>query len=434
MPNLVTKKFKIINARNFIEQFSVSSGNSLYMFLAKANQWAADNDTPLNPEDTQESYNTLWDEIISLKRVSPSGILSVARRINWEANKVYAEYDNEDSNLLEKDFYVLNRDYEVYKCIDNFNGSQSRVEPTGKSLNIFTTSDGYKWKYMYSITTADRLRFLTQYWMPVRLDSSVAAAAKDGAIENIKVFNGGLDYSVRANVIIEGDGEGANIGTRQSLGVIYDFIYNNPGSKYRFANVYVRDYGNSKGRNANIRAILSPVGGHGADPISELGAHYVMINVRTEYNEGAGDFPGGFTYRKLGLVKNPKTFAGQVANVNTLNALRGIELSNINGTFRNSEFIEGVTSKANIFTVVSNVVESNGFVRYVQTNGLTNNFKSFNIGESVIGKTSGATALVSGILVSETTPDTGDIIYVENKSPILRSPDQSESLTLVLEF
>jgi hypothetical protein len=206
MPNLVTKKFKIINARNFIEQFSVSSGNSLYMFLAKANQWAADNDTPLNPEDTQESYSTLWDEIISLKRVSPSSILSVARRINWEANKVYAEYDNEDSNLLEKDFYVLNRDYEVYKCIDNFNGSQSRVEPTGKSLNIFTTSDGYKWKYMYSITTADRLRFLTQYWMPVRLDSSVAAAAKDGAIENIKIFNGGLDYSIRANVVIEGEG------------------------------------------------------------------------------------------------------------------------------------------------------------------------------------------------------------------------------------
>ena len=117
-----------------------------------------------------------------------------------------------------------------------------------------------------------------------------------------------------------------------------------------------------------------------------------------------------------------------------MNALRGIELININGTFRSSEFIEGVTSKANVFTVVTAVTEGNGFVRYVQTNGLTNNFKSFNIGESVIGKTSGATAVISGISVSETTPDTGDIIYVENKSPILRSPDQSESLTLVLEF
>lgn len=434
MPNLVTKKFKIINAKNFIEQFSVSSGNSLYMFLAKANQWAADNDTPTDPKDNQESYVTLWDEIISLKRVSPSSILSVVKRINWEPNKVYAEYDNEDANLLDKDFYVLNREYDVYKCIDNFNGSQSRIEPTGKSLNIFTTSDGYKWKFMYSISTADRLRFLTQNWMPVRTDSSVAAAAKDGAIENIKIFNGGLDYSVRANVIIDGDGTGANIGTRQSLGVIYDFVYNNSGSKYRFANVYVRDYNNTKGRNANIRAILSPVGGHGADPISELGAHYVMINVRTEYNEGAGDFPGGFTYRKVGLIKNPKNISGVVANVNTLNSLKGIQLSNINGTFRSNEFVEGVTSKANIFAVVSNVTGGNGYIRYVQTNGLTNNFKSFNIGESVIGKTSGATALVSNLLVSETTPDTGDILYVENKSPILRSPDQSESLTLVLEF
>ena len=433
MPNLVTKQFKISNSKSFIEQFSDSSGNSLYMFLAKPSVWNVSSDTPPNPTDTIQDYSKLWDEIIALKKVSPANLVNVVKRINWIQNKVYAEYDHEDSNLLSREFFVLNRELDVYKCISNNNSSPSAIEPTGKSLNIFTTSDGYKWKYLYSISNADRLKFLTDNWMPVRKNNDVALVAKDGGVENIKLYSGGLDYSTQARVVIDGDGVSANIGTRQSLGVIYDFIYNNNGSKYRFANAYIVDT-NSSGRGANLRAILSPIGGHGSDPIAELGAHYVMINVRTEYNEGFGDFPGGFSYRKLGLVKNPKNAAGQVANVSTLNGLIGITLSNVSGVFSNNEFIEGLTSSANAYAITSNVVFGNGFIRYMQVTDLTNNFKTFTIGENIIGKTSGATARVSTRLNSETTADTGEILYIENRIPITKSPDQSDSLHLVLEF
>jgi len=70
----------------------------------------------------------------------------------------------------------------------------------------------------------------------------------------------------------------------------------------------------------------------------------------------------------------------------------------------------------------------------MQVTDLTKNFKPFTIGESIIGKTSGATARVSTRLDSETTADTGEILYVENRIPITKSPDQSDSLHLVLEF
>jgi hypothetical protein len=434
MPNLVTKQFKISNSKNFIEQFSSSSGNSLYMFLAKPSAWAPESDTPPDPTDTQRDYAKIWDEIIAFKKISPANIVNVIRRVNWVENTIYSEYDNEDFNLLSKDFFVLNRELDVYKCISNNNGSPSRVEPTGKSLNIFITSDGYKWKYLYSISNSDRLKFLTDNWMPVRKNDDVASVAIDGGIENIKLYSGGIDYSARARVIVEGDGISANVGTRQSLGVIYDFVYLNSGSKYRFANAYVLDSGNSQGRGANIRAIISPIGGHGSDPISELGAHYIMINAVTEYNEGIGDFPAGFTYRKLGLIKNPKSTSGQVANVLTLSGLSGISLSNVNGIFLNNEFIEGITSSANAFAVTSNVVSGNGFVRYVQVIDLTKNFGSFTIGENIIGKTSGATARVANVLSAEVISDTGEIFYIENRIPITKSPDQTDSLHLVLEF
>jgi len=433
MPTLVTKQFKIHNAKAFLEQFSNSSENSLYMFLAKPSAWNPIEDIPPDPEDTFQSYSKIWDEIISLKRIPFTNMINVVKRVNWVKDKVYSEYDHEDINLLQKEFYVLNRDFDVYKCISNNNGVPSTVEPTGKSLNIFSTSDGYKWKYLYTVSNVDRLKFLTDNWMPVRKNQDVAEAGKDGAIEFIKLYSGGIDYSIRAKVTIEGDGTNANIGIRQSLGVIYDFIYDNNGTKYRFANAYVSDSASS-GRGANIKAIISPIGGHGSNPIEELGAHYVMLNVKTEYNEGFGDFPGGFVYRKLGLIKNPKSTNNNVANSATLNGLIGITVSNVTGTFVNNEFVEGVTSSANVFAITSNVVSGNGFIRYMQVTDLTKNFNRFNIGENIIGKTSGATARVLDSLNSEVLPDTGEILYIENRYPITRSLDQAENLHLVLEF
>jgi hypothetical protein len=432
MPNLVTNQFKIVNAKNFIAQFS-DSNNSLYLFLAKPSIWSTESELPNDPVDTQPSYFNIWDEMISLKKINPVNIVSVVKRINWVRNSVYAEYSHDDANLYLKNYYVINREYDVYKCIDNAKETESTIEPTGKSLNIFSTSDGYKWKYLYTVSTSDRLKFLTDNWMPVRLNEDVAAVAKDGAIENIKIINGGIDYSIRANVIITGDGIGANITARQSLGVIYDFNYINTGTRYRFAKAVLSD-SNSNGRSANIKAILSPLGGHGSDPISELNSNYIMINVRTTYNEGYGDFPAGFSYRKLGIIRNPKDITGNVASSSTLSSLNGLSLTNSNGTFLNNEFIEGLVSGANAYVVTANIVTGNGYIKHIQSNDLTYNFKNFTIGEQIVGMVSGATATVSNTLLAEVISDTGEILYIENKYPITKLPDQTDSLHLVLEF
>jgi hypothetical protein len=431
MPNIVTNKLRINNAKNFLDSISLSGGNSLYMFLSKPNAWQ--DDTVPDPLDIKETYSKIWDEMISLKRILPTNISNVVRRIDWEFEGVYAEYDHDDNNLMSKNFYVLNSNFDVYKCIDNANGSVSRIMPSGKNFNIITLSDGYKWKFLYSISTGDQIKFLTKYWMPVLKDVSVSANAKDGGIEHIKIYNGGLDYSTYANVAIKGDGTGAKIKPKTSLGVIYDFTYEDVGTGYRYANAYISDPTFS-GKYANIKAIINPQGGHGYDPVYELGSNYLMINVKTDYNEGYGDFPAGFTFRQLGLVKNPKSTTGFVATDSTLGALNGISLSNISGTFSQNEYIEGTVSMANAYVVSSNVVSSNGYVKYIQSFGVTTNFDSFIKGENIIGKTSGATASVSNLLYSEVVPNTGDIFYIENRTPITRSSSQTDNLHLVIEF
>lgn len=444
MPNIVTKKIRIDNARRFIEMFGTSS-NSVYTFIGRPQPWADDSKPPV-PQDNAQEHAKIWDELLAMKRVLPIDVKPVVKRINWTLYETYAAYDNEDEDLQEKNFYVMNQFFDVYKCIDNRNNSVSTVEPFGQSPNIFSTSDGYKWKYLYSISIGDQLRFLTRNWMPVLKNEEVASVAKDGGIERIVINNGGSNHSFRANVSIIGDGTGANISILSRLGVIQNFIFTNTGSKYRYARAVVND---TTGRFGNIRPIISPVGGHGFDPVSELGSHFVMINTKTEYEEGFGDFPVDIQYRTIGLIKNPKGYhympdgtrmadsemvSGGSAYSMTFNSLYSIQLDNASGTFNNNEFILGTSSQANAYVVSSNVVSGNGYIKYIQTNELTSNFRPFSVNEVVIGSSTGSTARIVSITIPEVDQDSGDIIYVENRTPIRRLVDQAENLHLVLEF
>jgi hypothetical protein len=433
MPNIITNKLRIDNANGFKDRVSLSSGNSLYMFLAKPNKWE-DDDLPPDPIDTQDFKSKTWDEMISLKRILPDNICSIVKRINWTAGEIYAAYDNEDSELYVKEFYVLNSEFNVYKCIDNDNNSPSTSEPTGRNLNIVTLADKYRWKYLYSISTSDQLKFLTNNWMPVFKNQEVADTAKGGAIESIKINNGGSDYSVRSSIVIIGDGANAIISPKLSLGVIYDFSYTKVGDGYRYATATVSDPTTS-GRYANLRPIISPLNGHGYDPVYELNSNYVMINVKTEYNEGFGDFPSSFSYRKIGIIKNPIDRYKNIANASTLNALSGIYLGSSSGSFLQNEHIEGTLSLSNAYVVASNIVAGNGYIKYIQTKDLTSNYTNFLPGEVVIGTVSGTTAVVSNTaFYSEVVQDTGDIFYIENRTPITRSLNQIDNLHLVLEF
>ena len=55
---------------------------------------------------------------------------------------------------------------------------------------------------------------------------------------------------------------------------------------------------------AIVHACLPPVGGHGFDPVAELGGYNVMINARFEGSE-SDEFSVGNEFRKIGILKNP---------------------------------------------------------------------------------------------------------------------------------
>ena len=435
MAQIITENFRVFSAAQWIG--SVSDTNSLYLIVGRPQTWPSE-PTPSTPINNEYQDLIYWSETIALKRILPTDYKQVVKRHDWSAGVVYTQYDNLSSNLYGSNFYVLTVDNNVYKCISNNYGAVSTDKPTGKLTSIFITADGYRWKYLYSLTDTDLLKFLTVEYMPVNIDNDVTATAIKGTVDNIIVTNAGNLYSTNSNITISilGDGTGATAGSvlltgANTINKIESSVY---GSNYTYATVAISGGG---GSNATARTIVSPKNGHGSNVYSELGARYVMINSRLNYAEGSGDFPVINDYRRIGIVKNPvSNTTSTIATEITLNSTYTILLSNITGTFTIDENIYGNNNNANGFVVSANanVITGNGAIRYITPIELYSGNVAFQIGETILGSNSLATGTITGITVPEVNKNTGQILYVENRTKITRNSDQAENIHIVIEF
>ena len=105
-------------------------------------------------------------------------------------------------------YYVITGSNEVYICIQQGKNSQgvavaSVVEPTGNATTPFTTSDGYTWKYMYTLSNANNTKFSTSDFVPVDVNTSIVSAASNGSIEIIQITNAGSSYTGFATGFIQ---------------------------------------------------------------------------------------------------------------------------------------------------------------------------------------------------------------------------------------
>jgi hypothetical protein len=108
------------------------------------------------------------------------------------------------STLQEANFYVVTDQFNIYKCLDNNNNAQSTVKPVELSAEAFTTSDGYKWKFMGNVPIALRNKFLSPTFMPVTTAVSSNFYSK-GEIKSVNILDTGSGYTT-ANIIVQGDG------------------------------------------------------------------------------------------------------------------------------------------------------------------------------------------------------------------------------------
>ena len=192
MTAIVSSNFRVTNANNFKEDVQNSN---VYVAIGRADAWSlttADNvdGTPFTPNDHLEDQNNARRQFIGLQKLTSADVSHVVKRYDWTTGRSYTAWDSDDANIYDKEFYVLTNEFKVYKCLRNNNGGQSTVQPTHTTADPVNLSDGYTWKYMYSITTADSEKFLTNAYMPVKtvpltVEVTVAAA---GANNQTKIL------------------------------------------------------------------------------------------------------------------------------------------------------------------------------------------------------------------------------------------------------
>ena len=388
------------------------------------------------------------------------------------------------TKLYDADFYVVNSSYQVYKCIYNGtspsdpNGKPSTVEPTGTSTSIITTADGYRWKYMFTIPVGQVLKFFSNEYMPVLFDTAVVADAIGGEIDTIVIGSSGAGYNngTYENVPIKGDGVGGRVSLVVDGGRIASATVTSGGSGYTFGKVIIDEVngiGAGTGTGGSVEVVIPPVGGHGKSPATELGGFRVMINTKFTYDEGSGDFPTDNDYRRIGLVINPNKFGTQELTSDlTLSATKAaIFAPTFTGNFQTDEIVtQSRTVGGQQVTARGRVISWNSttkVLKYYQNrvDGIfpefTGNLIEFEGGNPIVGATSGASAdpdinfpivsgsstrvinnaeydlgmaFTNGYAKAEVDPNSGDVIYIDNRGAITRAGDQIEDIKIVIEF
>jgi len=485
MAAIITNKFRINNAEQFVESFSEASPTTYYLFIGRSHSWASDVDaqgntinegtdaSPPTPNDdvTSEFYN--YDDMLGAKLIASTDVTHCIPRRNWATGTTYDHYEHNISstntansgatNLFDSTFVVINSVFAVYKVIDNDGNTASTVEPTSTSNSIFTTSDGYKWKYMYSLTSAETLNFMSTDFMHVSTDSTVSAAAVNGALDTIEIVAGGSSFNTSSGstitaIPIRGDGANGVASVVISSGAVATASVTTAGTGYTYAYIRSTDIiaatnAGGAGSGANLNVIIPPKGGHGANAVKELGGFYVMMNKSLVGIEGTSDIGVTNDFRRIGLLKNPTNFGTTtVASASTRRQLFAAVFSSVSGTFTADEEINQATTGA-----VGKVVEydaTNKILFFYQTRfpdvgtDTNGNKTAFSGANAITGQTSSAaatpntssSATVNAVVFSsgysnpELAYDSGDMIYVEERSPITRASDQTENIKLIVEF
>ena len=509
MAAVVTDQFRILNASNFIDSV-LDDNNSYYVFLGLPNSsavgfgrtsdWSSAISGPPSPTDNFEYLTHYRDTGIFGKRVTSTNIRRVIRKVQWTSNTAYDMYRHDyssinttpnsgTSRLYDSNYYVINSDFRVYICIDNgssgtnLKGGRSKFEPTSTDLQVLPDAgDGYRWKYLFSISPSDIIKFdsieyiaLPNDWL-TSTDSQIQSVRESGdsdtnnnQIKKVYIKNAGLGYTASTYDIL-GDGTGGRVSINvDSNGAITSTDVVTGGKGYTFGIVDLERTGTISSA-ANLIPIIPPSKGHGYDIYTELGADRVLIYAR--FDDSTKDFPVDTKFAQVGIVKNPKEYSSGVTTFtgSTYSSSYALKLdAGYTGTPTVGETVSQTQSSTDIAKgYVSSYDSTTKVLKYFKdrslflTNGVNQEDRTtigvnskvveFNNSDSITFTTASSTTVSAGFTGSsengitlgsnftgglanpEINKKTGDIIYIDNRPEVERNLRQKEDVKIILEF
>ncbi len=506
MSAFVTDQFRILNAGSFVESIS---NNSYYAFLGLSNPTPGsvgfgrtDNwntSTTNNPVDNFQYLSHYRDTSLFGRKITTENARRVVKKVEWVLNNPYDMYrhDYRQGNeapvsktvrLYDANYYVITSEFKVYICIDNGSSTPDGTDPTVTGSTIEPThtdieppvagSDGYRWKYLFSIAPSDVIKFdSTEYitvpnnWLTTTnsdiqiIREGGNSDTNDNQIKTVYIENGGKGYTSNTTADIVGDGTGGKVSiTVDSVGTITNVNVTNGGKGYTYGILNLPL--SSPDDTAKLIPIIPPSKGHGYNIYEELGTDKVLLYAR--FDDSTKDFPIDTKFSQVGIIKNPETFsgAGVTFTGNTFSSLSGIGLSESRNVTIGEVITQNVSGAKGY---VASFDEDTKVLKYYQDRSLcfgnkidqalsasTSNVIAFDSTNDITFNTSGGSSSIAnlngsvvvvnnkqinlgvtftnGLANSEINKKTGTIIYIDNRPEVQRDSRQKEDIKIILEF
>lgn len=520
---------------------AIEDYNNFYLFIGKSSPWTDENNPP-DIYDSKEDQIKVWKDMIAVKKITPADIKTGFIRINWESGFKYDEYRHNytplnpstatgATRLRDALYYVVNSSNQVFICITNNNDSPSTVMPyvvSELTTEIFTTADGYRWKYLFTLDYSSLEKFNSPQFYPyVEPNLAVQAAAKAGAIHHVRVVTGGGGYtpSTTIPVFVDGDGIMNNStygavtaigvgGTLATLSVVsggmmhypstfvavnirqvsasgvnksaYGIAQTNsggeittvtvviPGSGYEIGiplsivastcvplamtdiNGVVRQvivYNGLEGFNfskaeavvvgvgtgCSLDPIISPIGGFGFDQEQDVQAYNVLVNVKLFFSDPK--FPTSNDFRRFGVVTGLQYYDVGTSSIQPFTSSIGdanpkLAVITTNESVRQFSpddklFGQSTGAQATLIEVTRDGLGVPTLLRHFKDQD--DNYTQFQVGETVISS-SGATGVIAAVVPADFLTGIGYFLFVENRKPVQRNTEQSETITVAVEL
>ena len=509
MSAITTDNLRLVNCSNFIEDIDQ---NNYYVFIGLPNYDEYFSDWNTNVPDPIDNFyylDSYKDTILGVKKITSSDVIRVIPKISWSSGVKYDMYRHDYSRynltnitnstrLYDSRYYVMNSEYRVYICLyngispENPNGIVSINEPTHTSESPQIESDGYIWKYLYTITPAEALKFDSTNYISVPNNWSTSQTSEisrirdssvNGKIEVILIEKSttyAINQSVYNDVEIIGDGVGGRATVEfDEEAKPYRVTVTDGGSGYTFATLNLDALVKPVAEKSIFNVIIPPPGGHGRDIYKELGAFRALIYSRIENSITNPDFIEGNQFARIGIIKGITQYGSETLfDSDTGSGVFALKLTGDASEEPEDSIILQPSTGAKGLLVSTILADSSSIIKYIKprenyldtyssgniqktfdpyltsfsgittassysntnfnSNSITINGNSYTIDTSYSGSQIGDTFLGQNFISGFSNPDinikSGEIVYIDNRVSVTRQSQQREDIKVIIEF
>ena len=473
MTAIITDKIKKQFAQQILDEFvGASAGDSdnyYYIAVGRSQQWQPETnaDNAIIPTATEREERKFRYDMQSVKSAEAASF--VIPLYDWSANTTYQAYNDNVEGQPSQSYYVRTEDNNVYICIRTGKNVQggvqiSTVKPSHVNTTLPIEVDGYVWKFLYTISTADANKFLTSAFMPVKFVDSADALSPDfqqynvqnaaiaGQIVGYRVTEAGGVYSSAPTLTVVGNGSNAKArAILNATGGIAAVevgdsanapLLSNMGSGYDYANVVIGAGSLAGGGTvAKVVPVFAADAGLGADASTDLRTTAVMFNIKPE-GTVSDKWVVDKGYRQVGILKNPTVYNSATKFSATQGiALKKMTLTNPVGDgdptngygilFNNDVKITGGSSTAKAWldfyddssTIWYHQDEYTGFTPFQNTETIT-----------VEGYSASTLTLSAAMISPDIDNFSGDLLFINNFGEVQRDRAQTEDIKVVIKL